>query len=453
MDLSPEQNQVAAWLHGDRLSDAPDAAPSSPRKRAGHEPLAGSGACYYGQYLYRIPTEVRMRFVSRAGQPLQNATVKMYQLEERPGVGHLITPQIKAQGMTDQDGIFVLPNVPVDPDKVPPLPTGDVLHANPFGYVAVIGANGLLHFRVEHEGMVDYAWLDITEPNVALLSGADEPGHLRARIELGGLLQRFPPVELTETMPWTGLLGPKAARQAPLPPPMMRRISRSDKLRWSSSRTAGRTPLCRYPGAFRAQWDLTGVQTLKVRFFAAEPQSRLPRGQALDSPLGSGRQFISSISITLTVRRRDILNDALEQWCAYSIPLDVRTDHHYGWRRTAFGAPDLTGSPRWKFMRTRGRAGFTLWIDGVSFAPTPAPTMSLTPAPGGLNLCWPATYPVPVLEAAEKSDGAVSPAAGDTRCSGRGGVRHAAHGGRRTLFPPANAVTQPAPPPQDFISR
>ena len=50
---------------------------------------------------------------------------------------------------------------------VPPTFAGDALSDNPFGYLAVVGTNGLLLFEVEDRGHVDYAWLEVTEVNVA----------------------------------------------------------------------------------------------------------------------------------------------------------------------------------------------------------------------------------------------------------------------------------------------
>ena len=114
------------------------------------------------------------------------------------GIGKVITKQIKAAGTTDDDGVFSLPNVPVDPVKVPALPTGDVLRENPFGYVAVIGNNGLLHLRVEYQGSVDYAWFDITEANVAYYQGQTDRAVFERRLPLGGPIQRFPPSDLAE---------------------------------------------------------------------------------------------------------------------------------------------------------------------------------------------------------------------------------------------------------------
>ena len=122
---------------------------------------------YYGQYLYEMPDQVRMRFLGSDEQPLAGATVYVYQKVERPGLGEVITDQFKAQGTTNASGEYTLPNVPIDPNLVPVTYAGDELRPNPFGYVAVVGTNGVLHFKVEHNGFVDYAWLDITQVNNA----------------------------------------------------------------------------------------------------------------------------------------------------------------------------------------------------------------------------------------------------------------------------------------------
>jgi len=107
---------------------------------------------YYGQFLYDIPAEIRLRVLGFDGKPLPGATVKVYQFCERPGQGKVLTKQLKAQGVTDGSGEFALPDVPIDPSLAPPVLTGDELRANPFGYLAVVGTNGVLHFRVEYGG-------------------------------------------------------------------------------------------------------------------------------------------------------------------------------------------------------------------------------------------------------------------------------------------------------------
>ena len=119
-------------------------------------------------------------------------------MAERPGQGKVITNQLKASGTTDADGYFTLPNVDIDESLVPPVGTGDVLHDNPFGYVAVVGTNGVLHFKVEKDGATDFAWLDITEANVAYWSGHQAEAVFDRQLALGMPVQTQPPQDMAE---------------------------------------------------------------------------------------------------------------------------------------------------------------------------------------------------------------------------------------------------------------
>lgn len=148
---------------------------------------------YYGQYMYCIPSQIKIRFIGNDGNPIKGAAVKMYQYCERPGLGKVITDQIKAQGITDNNGEYVLPNVPIDKAKVPPTYAGDELKDNPFGYLAVVGTNGVLHFQVEYNGKVDYAWLDITEVNVAYFSGQTDVAKFERQIFIDKSVQSIQP--------------------------------------------------------------------------------------------------------------------------------------------------------------------------------------------------------------------------------------------------------------------
>lgn len=172
MDIWPEANQVSGltyfpWEDLMRICSPFLSASSALGMNRWLDQVHG----YFGQYLYGIPSQVGLRVLDTAGKPLAGAVVKMYQLCERPGVGKIISNQVKAQGTTDVNGVWMLPNVPVDPSKVPPVPTGDLLHDNPFGYVAVVGGNGVLHFKIEAGGMTNFAWLGIIEANTAYYGG------------------------------------------------------------------------------------------------------------------------------------------------------------------------------------------------------------------------------------------------------------------------------------------
>ena len=61
---------------------------------------------FYGQFLYGLPAQIALRFLGFNGAPLSGATVRMYQYANRPGVGQVISTQIKAQGVTDTNGVW-----------------------------------------------------------------------------------------------------------------------------------------------------------------------------------------------------------------------------------------------------------------------------------------------------------------------------------------------------------
>jgi hypothetical protein len=127
---------------------------------------------YYGQYLYDLPDQMRLRFLDRNGAPLAGAQITVYQLAKRPGYDDpVITNQVKFRGTTDVDGYYTLPNVPIDPNIAPPVHTGNRLRPNPFGYVSVVGWNGLFLIRVDSGNQTDWAWLSIVEANLAYWSG------------------------------------------------------------------------------------------------------------------------------------------------------------------------------------------------------------------------------------------------------------------------------------------
>jgi outer membrane protein assembly factor BamB len=137
---------------------------------------------YFGQYLYGLPREVRVRIVDAKGQPLAGARVTVYQKATRPGLGEVITTQVKAEGTTDAGGEWALPNVPIDPALVPPTFAGDALRDNAFGYVDILGTNGLLLLRVEQGARVDHVWLDIAEVNTAYRLGQTDVALFERRV-------------------------------------------------------------------------------------------------------------------------------------------------------------------------------------------------------------------------------------------------------------------------------
>lgn len=312
---------------------------------------------YYGQYMYALPETITMRFLGLNGQPLAGATVKVYQRIEQPGVGPVIPNVVKFQGVTDSAGLYTLPNVPIDPQKVPTTFAGDTLKPNPFGYIAVVGTNGLLHFQVEHNGYTDYAWLDITEPNIAYWKGQTANAVFDREMNLGGEVQRTPPADMAELnaaswSTWTQSGSGSVHDDAGM------KQAGGASLRFET--TGGFDTLVRYPGDRLAAWDCSAVQTIRFHAFAQNQNIGFQEG----SPwvrLISNDGWIEWRSATT------ILNAAINQWQFFEIPIAGSGE----WIRTQSGSPDLARVTAIEIHADTWGAGFTLWLDGVGFDPNP----------------------------------------------------------------------------------
>ncbi|MHC4067033.1 MAG: hypothetical protein ACYSUI_21360, partial [Planctomycetota bacterium] len=321
---------------------------------------------YYGQYMYRIPSEMRLRILGYDGAPLEGATVKMYQYAERPGRGKVITDQIKSQGVTDSNGEFVLPNVPIDPGKVPPICTGDTLGDNPFGYLAVVGTNGVLHFLVEHGGTADHAWLDITEANVAYFEGRTDVAVFERQLSLGGPPQHIPPPELTElnARDWDAWGRGSGPENTYVEDDESRTVLGEASVKFVTD--GAFDTYVRYPRSFTAHWDLSTYDTLTISLFAENPNY----GFQLGSPwirLKDAENNYFEYRYFDAGQPYDLLNEARGRWQSHEIPLVARSDTRYGWRRTAHGTPDLSRIQYLEIHADTWDGGFVLWLDGVGF--------------------------------------------------------------------------------------
>ena len=363
---------------------------------------------YYGQFLYGLPAQINLRLLGIDGQSLAGATVTMYQYCSRPGVGQVLSTQIKAQGITDSNGVWTLPNVPIDHSLVPPLPTGDVLQDNPFGYVAVVGNNGLLHFRIEHNGFTDYAWLEITEPNVAFYQGQTNSATFTRSVALGGTVQYFPPPELSEAN--AGAWGSWAEGSEPgntwISNDTQRVLVGTNSLHFVTD--GGFDTYARYPGAGLALWDLTGVRSLSLSFYAVNTNIGFQNGSPwilLKDPDGNYFQY----QYYQDGGPLDILNGAIGRWQSYSIPLTASSTEDNGWRRTVVGTPDLARISSLEIHMDTWGNGFEVWIDGVSFEPTPRPlVLTAVPLGNSVRLEWPAVPADYSLQSASEPSGVYS---------------------------------------------
>jgi hypothetical protein len=311
---------------------------------------------YYGQYLYQLPAHVRLRVLGSNGRPLSGATVRIYQKCERPGLGEVITTQVKFTGTTDASGDYVLPNVPIDHGLVPTTFAGDSLPDNPFGYVAVVGSNGVFLIEVEKDGFTDYAWMDITEVNNAYRAGQTETATIERQVALGGTIQRFPPGDMAE------LNAASWARWAQdgeitLSDDTTRRVAGQGSVR--ADATGGFDNYLRYPGDRLARWDLSRANSLRAWFYAENANNPQFQGGSpwvrLHGPAGY-------IELHPTF---DILNEAIGQWREFVIPLagdDV-------WERSESGAVSLEEINSVEIHADTWGAGFSMWLDGVRFDP------------------------------------------------------------------------------------
>ncbi len=314
---------------------------------------------YYGQYLYDLPAQCKLRLLDFQGQPLVGATVKMYQVAERPGLGKLITDQIKAQGVTDGNGEWTLPNVPIDPGMVPATDAG-VLSANPFGYLAVVGTNGVLHFKVEHLDFVDYAWLDVTEVNNAYWQGQTDTAVFTRQLSIGGDIQYFPPDDLAEmnVENWTAWAQDGTVT---LSNDTSRKRVGSASIKMAA--TGGFDNYARYPYGLLARWNLSNVNYIRLWVYATNPNG----GFQNHSPwirLGHFQDGYFQWTPSW-----DILNQALNQWREFVIPINGDAT----WTRSTFGSPDLSRINYLQVHADTWGAGFNLWLDGVRFDPSPQP--------------------------------------------------------------------------------
>lgn len=120
---------------------------------------------YYGEYTLDLPEVIRLQVLDNAGNPTSGVSLRLYQRQDGEWVGG--SPDI--EGVTDANGVFVLPNRSVNGGVT--TATGHVLHDNPFGSIDVVGNRNqfLLHLRKgDHE---EYSWLKLTDFNLAYWRG------------------------------------------------------------------------------------------------------------------------------------------------------------------------------------------------------------------------------------------------------------------------------------------
>lgn len=372
LDVGPDANQVTSSGYSGPAGLMNGCSHFiSPHSADGMEHWLHAAHGYFGQYLYRLPEHVRLRLIGLDDQPLAGAVVTVYQKCERPSLGEVLTTQVKAQGITDAAGEWTLPNVELDPGLVPVTAAGDALPDNPFGYVAVIGTNGTLLLKIEHEGFTDHCWLDITEVNGAYHAGQTGTAIIERRPGLGGQVQYFPPTDLAEpdAGAWTCWTQEGAVSVVH---DTERKVAGDASVRLET--TGGFDTYARYPGAGLACWDLTEVEEIRLWVYAENDHAFQDNSPWLR--LQSAGGYVELHPVT------DQLNPAIGQWAELTAPLAGDAL----WQRSEFGAPDLSAVSSLDVHADTWDYGFTLWLDGVRFHPQPTTGVESPPAGGVLRL-------------------------------------------------------------------
>jgi len=338
---------------------------------------------YFGQYLYCLPEFVKLHFTGITGGPLAGATVTVYQKVERPGLGSVITDQVKAQGVTDENGEWVLPNVPIDPALVPPTYAGDELHANPFGYIHVVGTNALMLLKVEREGFVDYAWLDLLEVNNAYWAGETGTATIEREVALGGEVQLEPPADMAELNAasweaWSEDGTATASDDTEL------RMVGEGSVRLTTD--GGFDTCLRYPGDRLARWNLSHRIAIHLWCYAQNEhgfQNFSPWIQ-LHGPDGCIEYHPND----------ELLNGAIGQWIELVVPMEGDAV----WSRTEVGNVSLSDIRGIEIHADTWDYGFSLWVDGVGFEMDPAAADEAAPP---LRLALAGNAPNPFAAATE----------------------------------------------------
>ena len=137
---------------------------------------SGQPRGYYGEYLFDTPNTTVVKILDKLGNPVSDATLRFYQKEfkeeylDDPKVadGRAFDPIPEFYVVTDQSGMATLPNRGI---TGPLTATGHQLMPNPFGFIDVVGTNGIFLIEMEGAECTNYEWLTILEMNLAYWDG------------------------------------------------------------------------------------------------------------------------------------------------------------------------------------------------------------------------------------------------------------------------------------------
>lgn len=137
---------------------------------AGLNSTVGYRRGFFGDYTYDLPEKLTIVVQDRAGNPIPNAEVTVFQ----SAAGKLTEEYPVVSGKTNEKGEIVVPPQPIMEDAPVKLATGHVLRPNPWGRVNVVGGNMVFLIRAKLGDQTEYRFLKSLEANVAYWRGAKE---------------------------------------------------------------------------------------------------------------------------------------------------------------------------------------------------------------------------------------------------------------------------------------
>lgn len=359
LNVSPEQNQVST----DAYKATPGLMNGASHFISEHTALAmaswhGKRRGYFGQYLYDVPHAIHLRFLSGLGNPLAGAAITVYQKIETKGIGERIPDIAKFSGVTDEFGIYTLPDVVVDSSDFW-NDVGNELWPNPFGYLSNHGENGVFLIKVAANETVDYVWFDVTEANLAFWKGHTGEAYFDRETEIGEGLQLYPPPDLAELNAADWSAWAEEGEISVTDDTVHKQVGEGSI---KAVTTGGWDNYLRYPdpSTTPAKWDLSQVEEIRVWCYAENENIGFQNA----SPWIRLGNYETGYFEWHPVE--DVLNQAIGQWVEYIVPLPGNEV----WTLSQSGTPDLAEINYFELHADTWESGFTLWLDGVGFEPS-----------------------------------------------------------------------------------
>ena len=127
---------------------------------------------FYGEYLYDLPSKIRLRPLDSSGSPIPDGMVRVWQArygriesEDDYGWQPILDRRLGADGAATMTNYETLEEGPFT------TLTGHTLSPNPWGRIDVVGGNGLLLVRVDAYGQRDYRFEPLHRFNIPFWAG------------------------------------------------------------------------------------------------------------------------------------------------------------------------------------------------------------------------------------------------------------------------------------------